>query len=115
MTSSVADDAELEALVGDGQPPGVHAREVEQIGGELRQTGDLHAHLVEEVLARRRVDPLVRPQQLEEAGEREERRSQLVRRVGDELGAGPVERGEPQPHALERAGKLPELVRRRVG
>ena len=50
-------------------------------------------------------------EQLEEAAEREERRAQLVRGVGDELAAGAVEVREAQPHALEGARQLAELVR----
>ena len=45
----------------------------------------------EELVPRRRVELRV-VEQLEEAAEREERRAQLVRGVGDELAAGPVER-----------------------
>ena len=65
-----------------------------------------------EVGARLGVELLAR-QQLEEAREREQRRPQLVRGVGDELGARTVERREPHAHALERARELPELVRDR--
>ena len=61
-------------------------------------------------VARLGVELLAR-EQLEEAREREQRRSQLVGGVGDELRAGAVERGEPHPHAVERARELPELVR----
>ena len=63
-------------------------------------------------VARLRVELLAR-QQLEEAREREQRRPQLVRGVGDELGARAVERGEPHAHAVERARELSELVRDR--
>ena len=42
--------------------------------------------------------------------EREERRAQLVRRVGDELAAGVVELREALAHAVERARQLAELV-----
>ena len=52
--------------------------------------------------------------QLEEAAEREERRPQLVRRVGDELTAGAVELAEPAAHALERDREVAELVVARV-
>ena len=66
---------------------------------------DLRAHLVQELLPRLRVELLAR-EQLEEAAEREERRAQLVRGVRDELAAGAVERGELQPHPLERPRQL---------
>ena len=48
------------------------------------------------------------------AAEREERGSQLVRGVGDELSACMLEPGEAQAHAVERAGQLAELVRARI-
>ena len=44
-------------------------------------------------------------EQLEEAAEREERRAQLVRGVGDELAARAVERREPEAHPLERRAR----------
>jgi len=43
-----------------------------------------------------------------------QRRPQLVRGVGDELGPGPVERGKPEPHPFERTRELAELVEGRV-
>ena len=52
--------------------------------------------------------------QLEEAAEREERRAQLVRGVGDELAARAVELAEPPAHPLERVGQVSELVVARV-
>ena len=88
----------------DGELARVEARQVEQVGGELRQTLDLSAHLVEELAARRAVEVLVR-HQLEEAAEREERRAQLVRGVGDELAARAVEICEPEAHPVERASR----------
>ena len=42
-------------------------------------------------------------EELEEAGEREQRRAELVRRVRDELLPGPVELGELDAHPVERA------------
>ena len=55
------------------------------------------------------VELLVR-EQLEEAADREERRSQLVRRVRDELLARVVELRELDAHAVERARELADLV-----
>ena len=52
--------------------------------------------------------------QLEEAAEREERRPQLVRGVGDELAARAVELAEPPAHSLERVGEVTQLVVARV-
>ena len=66
---------------------GVQLREVEEVGGELREALDLLAHRSHELVARRRVRLLVL-EQLDEAAEREDRGAQLVRGVGDELLAG---------------------------
>ena len=97
----------------DAHPARIEAREVEQVGGELREPVDLLAHRLEELLPGRLVDLLVR-HQLEEAAEREERRPQLVRGVGDELAARAVELAEPPAHSLERVGQVAELVVARV-
>ena len=107
--SSAASPAEVDGLGHRRQPPRVEPGQVEQVGGELREPRHLLAHRGEELLARRRVEPRLL-EQLEEAAEREERRSQLVRGVGDELAAGAVEGREPQAHALEGARELADLV-----
>ena len=96
-------------LVLDPDPARVHPGEVEQIGRELRQTVDLAPRRREELPPRRLVEILVR-EELEEAGEREQRRPELVRGVRDELLAGAVELGELDAHAVERAGQLADLV-----
>ena len=70
---------------------------------------DLLAHRLEELAPCLLVELLV-GHQLEEAAEREERRPQLVRGVGDELAPGAVEVLQPRAHALERDRELPELV-----
>ena len=93
----------------DPDPAGVHPREVEQVGGEVREAVDLAAGRGEELRPRRLVEILV-VEQLEEAREREERRPQLVRGVGDELLPGAVELGELDPHAVERGRQLADLV-----
>ncbi len=100
---------ELEDLALEADPAGVEPREVEQVRGQPGQAGDLLAHRRQELAARVLVEVLV-VHQLEEAAEREEGRPQLVGRVGDELLPGIVELGEAQPHAVEGAGKLAELV-----
>ncbi len=92
---------------------GVESREVEKIGRKPRQAIDLAAHLPEEVPAHVGVEVFV-VEKLEKSAQREERGAQLVGRVGDELAAGPVEGGKPNPHRVERAGELPDLVRMRV-
>src|SRR2546428_9603811 len=48
------------------------------------------------------------------SGEREGRRPQLVRGIGNELAACMLEPGEAEAHAVEGAGELAELVRARV-
>ena len=73
--------------------PCVEPGEVEQVGREPRQTRHLRARLVEELPPLVGIELLV-GHQLEEPAEREERRPQLVRRVGDELAAHAVEVGE---------------------
>ena len=96
-------------LVLDAEPAGVHAGEVEQVGGELRQAVDLLARRREEARPRLLVEVLV-GHQLEEAREREERRAKLVRRVRDELLARRVELRELDAHPLERRRELAQLV-----
>ena len=49
-------------------------------------------------------------EELEESADREERRSQLVRRIRDELLAGVVELRELDAHPVERARQLADLV-----
>ena len=88
----------------------VEPRQVEQVGGELGQPRHLLAHRQQELLARGGVEVLL-VQQLQEPRQREERRAQLVRGVGDEVLARPVDLGEPGLHEVERAGQAAELVR----
>ena len=87
----------------------VDPREVEQVRRQPRQPVDLALHRREELASRVLVELLVR-EQLEEAAEREERRPQLVRGVGDELLARVVELREPHPHAVEAERQLADLV-----
>ena len=58
----------------------------------------------------RRVVGLLVLEQLDEAAEREDRRAQLVRGVGDELLAGAVEPREPPLHLVEGQRELADLV-----
>ena len=88
---------------------GVETGEVEQLGRELLEPQHLLAHRLQELEARLLVEVLV-VEQLEEAAEREDRRTQLVRRVRDELPARVLELHEPAPHALERPRELADLV-----
>ena len=92
--------AELELVVGDRDAPGVEARDVEQIRGQLRQPLHLLAHRVQELAALLPGQPALR-EQLEVAAERRQRRPQLVRGVGDERGARALERLESHAHLLE--------------
>ena len=104
---------EVDRVPVDAKTPGIEPREVEQLAGELRQAVDLLPHPAQELESRRIVEVLVH-EQLEMPAEREERRSKLVRRVGDELAARMLEPGQAQAHAVERAGELAQLVRARV-
>ena len=93
----------------DGQLPGIDPREVEEVGREPRETLNLPLHRLDEAAARLLVEVLVR-EQLEEAADREQRGTQLVRRVRDELLARVVELRELHAHAVERARELADLV-----
>ena len=87
----------------------VEAREVEEIRRQPRQPVDLVSHLGEEVAAHGRIHRLV-AEELDEPAEREERRPELVRGVGDELAPGPVEDGQAGAHVVERVRELADLV-----
>ena len=67
-------------------------------------------HRVQEVPPRALVELLL-AQELDEAAECEERRTQLVGSVRDELAASVVELGETRAHPLEGGGQLAHLVR----
>jgi len=97
----------------DGEPARVQSREVEQIGGELRQPRNLFVHRGEELPPGRLVQLLIR-QQLQEAAEREERRAQLMRGVRDEFAPRVVQLRKANAHALERVGKPAQLPAARV-
>ena len=109
LGNDARDLGQPDLLALDPDPAGVHPREVEQVGGELRQAVDLAPRRGEELPAGLLVELLVR-EQLEEAGEREQRRAQLVRGIRDELLARAVELGELDPHPVERGGELADLV-----
>ena len=81
---------EIERLARHRQPARVEPRQIEEIRREPGQAGDLFAHLPDELVPRRLVE-LGIVEQLQEPGEREERRAQLVRGIGDELAARPLE------------------------
>ena len=89
--------------------PGVEAGQVEQVLGEPLEPVDLLAHRLEELAPGRFVQLLV-GHELEEAAQREERRSQLVRGVADELAPRALELREAQTHPVEGARELAELV-----
>ena len=64
-------------LVLDPDPARIHPGEIEKVGRERRQPVDLRPRGREELAARLLVEILVR-EELEEAGEREQRRAELV-------------------------------------
>ena len=105
---------QVDGLRLDVQPAGVEAGQVEQLGCELGQPVDLLPHRRHELLLGTRLELLVL-HQLQEAAEGEERRSQLVRGVGDELAAGVLQLGQPLTHSLERIRQLADLVGPLVG
>src|SRR4029079_12247866 len=88
---------EIDRLRRRGQPSRIGPREVEQIGGELREARHLLAHRGQELLAGRGVDLWIL-EQLEKPAEREEGSAKLVGGVGDELTACAVEPREPKAH-----------------
>ena len=110
---SAARAPEVDRLTRHGQPARVEPRKVEQVGGELRQTVDLLAHRGQELAPRGFVELFV-VEQLEEPGQREQRRAQLVRGVGDELPARVVEMRQADAHPLERRRQRAELAAARV-
>ena len=71
------DLGETDALAADVDRVGVELGEVEEVDGELRQPVDLLAHRVDELGASGRIRVVVL-EQLDEAGEREDRSAQLV-------------------------------------
>ena len=87
----------------------VESGQVEQLGRQLLEPQHLLSHRLQELKARLLIQVLV-VEQLQEAPEREHRRTQLVRRVRDELPARVLELHEPAPHALERPRELADLV-----
>ena len=103
------DTAEIDLFSNHRQLAGVDARQIEEVGRELREPLDLPLHRLDEAAASLVVEFLVR-EQLEEATDREQRRPQLVRGVGDELLAGVVELRELDAHPVERARELADLV-----
>src|SRR5205823_8056936 len=105
---------EGDRLVLEAHWPRVEPREVEQIGGELREALDLLGHRGEKLASRLLVEILV-SQQLEEAAEGEDGRPELVRRIRDEGAAGVVETRELVAQALEGGGEQTELLAARIG
>ena len=93
----------------DPDPAHVHPREVEQVGGQLGQPVDLGPRRREKLAAGALVEVLV-GEELEEARQREQRRPELVGGVGDEFLPRLVELRELDPHPIERARELANLV-----
>ena len=103
------DLGEHDLLALDAEAPRVHPRKVEQVGGKAREPVDLLAGRHKKAGAGLLVEIFVR-HELEEAGEGEQWRPQLVRRVRDELLARRVELCQLDAHPLECGGELAELV-----
>ena len=107
------DSAEIDGRPLEMQVAGVEPGEIEELLGQFRQALDLLAHADEKLASRRLVELLV-GEKLQVSPQGEERRAQLVRRVGDELAPGTLQLGQTLAHAVERAGQLAELVLARV-
>ena len=89
--------------------PGIDPREVEEIGGEPREPLNLPLHRFDEAAAGLIVEVLVR-EELQKATDREQRCTQLMGGVRDELLARVVELRELNAHPVERARELADLV-----
>ena len=113
LDEELRDVREIDGITVDTEAPCVEPGEVEQLAGELGQAVDLLPHPAQELALGRIVEILVQ-EQLQMAAEREERGSQLMGGVGDELAACMLEPGQAQAHAVERAGQLAELVGARI-
>ena len=91
--------------------PGVEPGQVEQVGGELGQPASPARAWSAGTPRAWRASRSSLCQQLEEPGQREQRRAQLVGGVGDEVLAGAVDLREPALHEIEGPGQPAELVR----
>ena len=109
LEQQLGDPAEIYRGALEMHLAGVEPGEVEELLGQLRQALELLSHANEELVSRRLVELLI-GEELQMSSQREERRAQLVRGVGDELTAGSLELGETLAHAIERTGQLAELV-----
>ena len=103
------DAAEIDRLEHHRELPGIDPREVEEIGGEPRETLNLPLHRFDEAAAGLLVDVLVR-EELQKASDRKQRRTQFMGGVRDELLARVVELRELNAHPVERASELADLV-----
>ena len=105
----LGDPGELHVLVRDGDAARIQAREVEQVGRELRKAVTCSRIVARKPSRARRVGIVLRGE-LEEPAERRKRRAQLVRGVRDELLPGVLEPAERTPHRVERACQVGDLV-----
>ena len=103
------DLAQVRALGAQLERAGLELGEVEQVGREPAEPGDLLADLADEHHPRLLVELLVL-EQLEEPADREDRRAQLVRGRRDEAAARGLELGELALHPVERPREPAELV-----
>ena len=81
------DRHEIDRRVGPLMRAQLDARQRQQIVDQPRHAPGLRLHDAEEAFARRRIVARRALQGLDEAGERGERRAQLVAGIGDEVGA----------------------------
>ena len=109
LRDGVGERDQVHALGRQVERAGVEPREIEQVGGQLLQPLHLLGDRLEELRARLVVELLVL-QQLDEPAQREDRRAELVRRVGDELTPRAVDPFQLALHLVECARQLPELV-----
>ena len=84
----LADDGDqIDLLVRPQMRVELDAREREQVVDEAGHAGCLRLHDAQKAFARRGIIARRPLQRLDEAGERGERRAQLMARIGDEIGA----------------------------
>ena len=110
LGDAAGDVGEAYPLAADVNRVGVELGEVQEVDGQLRQPVDLLAHRAHELGSGSGIGVVVL-EQLDKSREREDRRSQLVRGVGDELLAGAVEYREALLHLVEGHRQLADLVR----
>src|SRR6266511_1070388 len=88
----------------------VGARQRQQVGNEASEAVSLTLHLGQRLVTVSRRHLRMAAEQFEVALDGGERRTQLVRGVGDEALLGPIGRLDAREHRVERCGEPPEFI-----